>query len=413
MSLSFSILRNRNFRLLLFTRLMTMMGMQAQAVIVGWQIYSLTHDPFMLGLTGLAEAAPAISCALFSGYFVDRGQPRPIYLACIGALALISLSLFLIAGGVIKLEKDALLFFIFSGVFLSGVARSFIMPASFSLLPQLVSRKEIPAASSWLTSIFQIGAIAGPAVAGIIYGGYGVQAAWVLPASFLSFAFVAMSFISAPRRERAGEKRDSAVRSILAGWNFILKNPVLLSVMALDMFAVLFGGTVAMLPAYAHHILDAGPEGLGALRAAPAMGAVVTALIFAMRPMKTLSARRLLFVVSGFGVSIIGFGVSEYFWLSMAFLALSGAFDSVSMIIRGTIMQLLTPDHMRGRVSAVNSMFIISSNEIGAFESGLAARLLGLAPSVVFGGVATLAVAAGTAIASPKFRRTVVRADEA
>jgi hypothetical protein len=192
----------------------------------------------------------------------------------------------------------------------------------------------------------------------------------------------------------------------------MLQNPKILSVMTLDMFAVLFGGAVAMLPAFADQVLHVGSEGLGALRAAPALGAVFTALIFALRPMKVFSAKRLLIVVAGFGLCMIGFGLSTSFWLSMLFLALSGAFDSVSMITRGTIMQLLTPERMRGRVSSVNSMFIISSNEIGAFESGLAAKWLGLTPSVVFGGMATLFVVFATAMLSPDFRKMVVRSDD-
>jgi len=204
------------------------------------------------------------------------------------------------------------------------------------------------------------------------------------------------------------------MKSIVAGWKFILQKPVLLSVMTLDMFAVLFGGAVAMLPAFADQVLHVGSEGLGALRAAPALGAMVTALFLAVRPMRHLSAKRLLWVVAGFGVCMIGFGLSHIFWLSMLLLILSGMFDCVSMVIRSTLMQLLTPDNMRGRVSSVNSMFVISSNEIGAFESGTVARLIGLVPSVVLGGFATLLVVGVTALLSPQLRRTVVdtHADE-
>jgi hypothetical protein len=205
-----------------------------------------------------------------------------------------------------------------------------------------------------------------------------------------------------------GEKRENAIKSIQAGWKFIWTHKVLLNMMALDMFAVLFGGAVAMLPAYANEVLHVGSEGLGALRAAPALGAVGMTLLLALRPMKHVSAARLLWVVAGFGVCMIGFGISRNFWLSMSFLALSGVFDSISMTIRATLMQLLTPDNMRGRVSSISSMFIISSNEIGAFESGTAAQLLGLVPSVVLGGLATLVVAGTIAYRSPALRRTVV-----
>ena len=413
MSLSFSVLRLRDFRVLLFSRVLVTMAMQAQAVIVGWQVYSLTHDPFILGLTGLAEALPAIFCALFSGHIVDSGRPYKIFASCIAALAINMVMLLMVAGGMVHVPGPVL-YWIFAGVFLSGMARSFVMPSSFALLSQIVPRPQMPAASAWLTSGFQTGIIAGPTLGGLIYGGYGVRAAWMLPASLMSMAFLLILAISrAPRHWRNVATREPAVKSITAGWRFILNNPVLLSVMALDMFAVLFGGAVAMLPAIADQVLHVGSAGLGALRAAPASGAILTALLLAVRPFRTIRATTLLFVITGFGLCMIGFGLSTSFWLSMGLLAVSGAFDSVSMVIRSTLMQLLTPEAMRGRVSAVNSMFIISSNEIGAFESGLAARLLGLVPSVVFGGVGTLVVVAATAMLSPKLRRTMVDTQEA
>ncbi len=410
MALSFNVLRIRDFRLLLLTRMCTMMALQAQAVIVGWQIYSLTHDPFLLGLTGLTEAVPAIFCALFAGHIVDISHPKRIYLICVGVLCMSTFALLMVAGGYLPLNPSHVVPAIFIGVFVSGLARSFAMPAAFSILPRIVPRAEIPAALGWQNSVFQLGAITGPAMAGLIYGGYGAHGAWLMPVSMLSVAFLLLAFIKIPGWKR-NESKLRAFQSIREGWIFIIGNRTLLAVMALDMFAVLFGGAVAMLPAFADQVLHVGSEGLGALRAAPAAGAIITALIFALRPMKKISALRLLWVVAGFGACMIGFGLSQYFWLSMALLALSGAFDSVSMIIRGTLMQLLTPDTMRGRVSAVNSMFIVSSNEIGAFESGTAARLMGLTPSVVFGGVATLAIVGLTAWLSP-LRKTVIDAEK-
>lgn len=408
--LSFNVLRLRDFRLLLATRMCTMVGLQAQSVIVGWQVYSITKDPFLLGLTGLTEAVPALFCALFAGYIVDISHPKRIYLACVTVLAINTLVLLAIAGGYIPMSEKNIVIAIFIGVFISGLARSFAMPAAFSILPRIVPRAEIPAATGWQSSIFQLGAIAGPAMAGIIYGGYGPHGAWLMPVTMLCTAFLTLSFLRIPDWKRS-ETKPKAFESIREGWAFIFSNKTLLTVMAIDMFAVLFGGAVAMLPAFADQILHVGAEGLGALRAAPAMGAIITALIFALRPMKIISAKRLLFVVAGFGVCMIGFGLSPFFWLSVFFLALSGAFDSVSMIIRGTLMQLLTPDTMRGRVSAVNSMFIVSSNELGSFESGVAARFMGLVPSVVFGGIMTLSVAA-TAWKSKSFRQMAVKADE-
>jgi MFS family permease len=405
---SVSVLKLRNFRMLLMTRMFIMMALQAQSVIVGWQIYSLTKSTFLLGLTGLVEAVPAIACALFAGHVVDSSShPRKIYILCIGTLALNTIMLLVFAGGIVPLQNKPLLYLIYGGIFLSGLARSFTIPSSFTLLSQIVKREEMPSAAAWLGTGFQISAIAGPAVAGLVYGGYGPDGAWLLPALLMTGAFGAVNAIRIGPHPR-GEKRENAIKSIQAGWKFIWTHKVLLNMMALDMFAVLFGGAVAMLPAYANEVLHVGSEGLGALRAAPALGAVGMTLLLALRPMKHVSAARLLWVVAGFGVCMIGFGISRNFWLSMSFLALSGVFDSISMTIRATLMQLLTPDNMRGRVSSISSMFIISSNEIGAFESGTAAQLLGLVPSVVLGGLATLVVAGTIAYRSPALRRTVV-----
>lgn len=409
---SFALLQRPNFRLLLLTRMCASMALQAQAVIVGWQIYSLTGDPFMLGLIGLAEALPAIISALFSGHVVDTGNPKIIYRICFGMLALNIITLTALSGGIIPLPTQDLIPIIFAGVIVSGLARSFTMPSSFSMLPRIVTRAEIPAASGWLSSGFQVAAVSGPAIAGLIYGGYGVLAAWTLPALLMSAAFVLSLSLHVDMPARLEAAREKMTESIKTGWRFILKSPVLLSVMSLDMFAVLFGGAVALLPVYADQILHVGSEGLGALRAAPALGSGLMALWLATHPMHVVSGKRLLWTVVGFGVSIIVFGVSHIFWLSFLALAFSGGFDCVSMVIRQTLMQWLTPDTMRGRVSSVNSMFIISSNEIGAFESGTAAKLLGLVPSVVFGGVMTLVVAGLTAWANPQLRRMEIHPDE-
>lgn len=413
-NLSVNVLRIGDFRRLLFTRMCGMMALQAQAVIVGWQVYSLTKDPFMLGLTGLVEAVPAILTALFAGHVVDSSRPHRVYMLCIGALTLNTLMLFLLAGGILHAADRTVIPFIFGGIFISGLARAFIMPASFSLLPQVVPRHEIPAASAWLSSFFQVAAIAGPAIAGLVYGGYGARAAWLLPTALMGVAFLMLFSMDTTTREfrRAG-LREPAKQSITAGWRFIWKNQVLLSVMALDMFAVLFGGVVAILPAYADQVLQIGSEGLGALRAAPAIGAIATALWLALKPLNRIHAVHLLWVITGFGICMIAFGLTASFGWAIFFLALSGAFDSVSMVMRSTLMQLLIPEDMRGRVSSVNSMFIISSNEIGAFRAGTGAALLGLVPSIIAGGVGTLLVVAATAWRAPKLRRLVVDVDEA
>lgn len=413
MTLSTQLLRNHDFRRVLFVRLASMTGWVAQDMIIGWQIYSLTHDPFMLGLTGLAEALPAIACSLFAGHIVDTGRPHRILLICLGLLALNSFGLLLSGGGLVFLP-GGIVPWLFAGIFFAGLLRGFSAPTLYSLLSQIIPRAQIPGASAWLSGIFQFASVSGPAIAGLVYGSYGARAAWVLPVTLMSTSFILLASMSeGPRRYRNAKSSEPAMRSIRAGWRFILDNRVLLSVMALDMFAVLLGGAVSMLPAYADQVLHMGSEGLGALRAATAVGAGIMAIILSLRPMRAMRGATLLWVVAGFGVCIIGFGVSTNFWLSFLMLAASGAFDCVSMIIRSSIMQLLTPDAMRGRVSALSSMFIISSNEIGAFESGTAAKLLGLVPSVIFGGVCTVLIAAATALLAPRLRQTVVAAEEA
>ncbi len=406
--LSFDVLGLKDFRLLLLSRVFLGMALQAQAVIVGWQIYSITGDPFLLGLAGLVEAVPAIGCALFAGHTVDTGQPRPIYLICLATLFLNTLLLTVFGGGIVATQDMSLVALLYLGVFISGIARSFISPSAFFLRAQVLPAKYIAPGAAWWSGGLQIAQIMGPALAGLIYGGYGALGAWIFPLILSSAAFFISLGLTTERVTRDLHEKISTVKSIAEGWRFILSHPVLLGTMAVDMFAVLFGGAIAMLPAYAAEILHVGSEGLGALRAAPALGAVVVALYLAVRPMRKMSTALLLWVVAAFGACMIGFALSAVFWLSMVFLILSGAADSVSMVIRGTIVQLLTPEKMRGRVSSVSSMFIFSSNEIGAFESGVAARLMGLVPSVVFGGFCTLLVSGVTAWVSPAMRRTFI-----
>lgn len=406
--LNLSILSLHDFRLLVLTRIFTHMALNCQAVIVGWQIYSLTKSELLLGLTGLVEAVPAIICALFSGHVVDTSSPQKVYAITMSVLTLNTVALMLIGGGWISMDDHTLIIAIFSGIFVSGIARSFIMPAAFTLLPQTVERDQYAAASAWLNTAFQFAVIVGPALAGLVYGFAGAGGAWTFPASFMALSFLCSINFKNLRPFEKPEKREPALYSIVSGWRFIFQNRIILAIMSVDMFAVLFGGAVAMLPAYADQVLHVGPEGLGILRSATALGAIFTALYFSVFPMKVFSLNRLLIMVTGFAVSMIGFGLSTSFALSVFFLAVSGAFDSVGVIIRGTLKQMLTPDNMRGRVSSVNSMFVISSNEIGAFESGVAAHALGLVPSVVFGGVMSLLVVIATALLTPNIRKITI-----
>ncbi|HOO50861.1 MAG TPA: MFS transporter [Alphaproteobacteria bacterium] len=411
MSLSFQILKNPDFRYLVGARMFCHMGLQALAVIVGWQIYTITKSEFLLGLIGLTEAIPAIISALFSGYAVDISTPRRVYRLCVATLCLNLAALYVLGAGVVPMPHDMLVPLLFVGVFISGIARSFMMPAYFSITPQIVDRKDYSSASAWANTAVQTAVMTGPVLAGMVYGFMGVGAAWVLPVTFMTLGFLCVLNINPKRHyEKVGIDK-SALGNIVEGWKFVITHRMLLTVMAVDMFAVLFGGAVAMLPAFASEILHVGPEGLGILRTAPAFGAILAALYFALRPMQTFPLTRMLWSVAAFGVCMIGFGLSTSFLLSVVFLAFSGLFDTISVVIRTTLKQILTPDHMRGRVSGISFMFVISSNEIGAFESGTAARLMGLVPSVVFGGVMTLFVVGITYFVTPNLRHKLYSAD--
>lgn len=411
MPLAYDILKDSNFRQLVSARMFCHMGLQALAVIAGWQIYSLTKSEFLLGLIGLTEAIPAILSALFSGYVVDISTPHRVYIMCVTTLCLNLGGLFLLGGKIIPLDHAYLIPALFIGVLISGIARSFMMPAYFSLTPQVVDRKDYASASAWGNTAIQIAVMTGPVLAGVIYGYAGVTAAWVLPVTFMTLGLLCILNIRPARLYEKVGLEKSALGNIVEGWKFVINHRMLLTVMALDMFAVLFGGAVAMLPAIASEVLHVGPEGLGLLRTAPAFGAILTAVYFALKPMKTFPLTRMLWTVGAFGICMIGFGLSTSFLLSIIFLALSGLFDTISVVIRATLKQILTPDHMRGRVASISSMFVISSNEIGAFESGTAARLMGLVPSVIFGGVMSLVVVAATYALTPNLRQKIYTSD--
>jgi MFS family permease len=408
-ALSVSVLRPRNFRFFLLMRLCVTTALQAQFVVLGWQVYSLTKSPFMLGLAGLAEAAPAILTGLFAGHVVDSMPTLKITRLAILAFFAHTAGYLIIGGGFTPLDGDRLVRALFVFMALSGVIRSFAGPSLNALLARVVSKKDLPAAAAWQSAGFQASFIIGPALGGLVYGGYGARAAWMLPVLLMGVALAVTLGIS-PLHGVDEKPADPTARDIRSGWRFIRNNPVLLPAMALDAFSVLFGGATAMLPAYADQILHVGAEGLGALRAAPALGGLAVALALSLYPVKKLSATLLLAGAAGFGLSTIGFGLSTWFPLSLALLVMVGACDTMSAVIRSSIMQIVTPQEMRGRVWSINSMFYISSNEIGAFESGTAARLLGLVPSVVAGGIGTLVVVAIIALRSPKFRKTVIEA---
>jgi MFS family permease len=393
-------LRNRSFLLLIAFRIQIVLAYQIIAVVVGWHIYELTHDLLALGLIGLAEVIPYFCCALFAGYAVDHYSRR-----LFGVLASLVTSLnalVLVATTTVIVQGNTSLW-IYGSIACVGVARAFIGPSYSALFALILPRNQYARAAGIGSSAFQLGAVAGPALGGVMVGWASMTVAYGVSAALAMSATITLLLLRIVEPPPA--KPSPVFASIAEGLRFVFGNQIILAAQALDMFAVLFGGAVAMLPAFIHEIFHYGPEGLGILRAAPAVGAIIVGIILARYPLNKHAGRLLLVSVAGFGICIIAFALSTWFWFAALLLMLSGIFDGVSVVMRNTIMQLATPDAMRGRVSAINGIFIGSSNELGAFESGLAARLMGLVPSVIFGGIMTLAVVATTAHLAPKLRK--------
>ncbi|WP_425604007.1 MFS transporter [Luteimonas kalidii] len=393
-------MRNRDFRLLMAFRICTILSYQGVTVTVGWHVYELTRDPWMLGLIGLAEVLPYFCVAPFAGHLVDVLPRRRLGAAAACGLAITPLLLVAIASGWWATGLVA----IYAAIALTGCVRAFLGPVYNALFARVLPREQYVRGASLGSIVFQSGLVLGPALGGALVGLAGKPAAYGVAAGFAALAAVAMLRLRvsepAPQLQRA-----PIFASIAEGGRFVFGHPVLLGALALDMFAVMFGGAISLAPAFIQEILHYGPEGLGILRAAPALGAVAVGVWLARHPLDRHAGHILLWAVAGFGLCMIGFGLSTLFWLSAAFLLLSGVCDGVSVVTRSTIMQLATPDHMRGRVSSINGLFVGSSNEIGAFYAGSMARLLGLVPAVVLGGCVTIGVAAATAWRSPTLRR--------
>lgn len=367
-------------------------------------IYAHTKDAMSLGLIGLAEAIPAITIALFGGHLADKYNRRKLILFFLVMLLLVSCALTVFS---LHPQENFYRFGtlpVYAMIFLTGIARGILGPTISAFASQLVPKSLYASASAWSSTVWQLGAVTGPALGGMVYGFYDAFYASVLVCGFIIATFCCYLMIG-NKPVQVQQREISLFESLTTGIRFVMKNQIMLSAITLDLFAVLFGGAVALLPMFADKVLGTGAEGLGLLRAAPAFGAVLMALTLAHRPPVHNTGKKLLWSVAGFGCCIILFALSTNFYFSLALLALSGMLDSVSVIIRSTIMQTITPDDMRGRVSAVNTIFIGSSNEIGAFESGLAAKLMGLVPSVVFGGTMTLLVVFLTSKLAPSLRK--------
>jgi MFS family permease len=398
---AYAALRVRDFRVFLSGHLLSVLGVQMQTTAVGWQLYERTNSKLALGMVGLVQIVPMLGLALPAGQAADRFDRRKTLmsattLAVIAAFGLVA----------VVMWASANVPLIYACLFLSGLARAFQGPARSALMPQLVPYQIFSNAVSWNVSGFELSSMIGPALAGwLIYLLGGVTPVYALAG--LGSVIYFMMLATLTKRSYAAESRASQtdLKTLVAGFKYVWNTKLLFGAMSLDMFAVLFGGAVALLPVYAKDILGAGPAGFGALQAAPSLGAITMALMTTHLPPLKRAGRTLLWAVAGFGLATIVFGLSRNFWLSLAMLFLTGAFDNISVVVRHTLATILTPDEMRGRVSAVNGMFISASNELGRFESGGVAALFGPIFSVVSGGMGALVVVATVALSSPQLRR--------
>lgn len=399
----YAALKISDFRLFISARFCVTLAIQIQAVVVAWQVYEITKDPLSLGLIGLAEAIPSISVSLYAGHVADSIQRKKIILICLTTLLACSLALLIFTLDVGKSLLAYGVVPIYSVIFISGIARGFLTPAIFSYMTQLIPRELYPNAVTWNSTLWETAAIGGPALGGFIYGFWGITASYVTDVLLMTAGLLlAIGVANKPLPELSEEQ--GVIGKIRSGLRFVFRNPIILSAISLDLFAVLFGGAVALLPIFADKILMVGKEGLGVLRSAPSVGALLMAFYITHHPIVKNTGKILLYCVAGFGVSMILFAISTNFWLSLFLLMMSGMFDCISVIIRGTLLQTLTPENMKGRVSAVNHIFIGSSNEIGMFESGVAARIMGVVPSVIFGGCMTIVVVTITGWVSKSLR---------
>ncbi len=398
---TYAVLRLPSFRAYLTARFFVTIASQIQAVAVGWQVYSLTKDPLSLGLIGLAEAIPAISVTLFAGHIADvYNRKRLVFYSLLAMfVSLFGLYALTLSFADNIPHKIAAIYLM---VFIGGLARGFLMPANFGLLSQIVPKELYGNSTAWNATLWRTGFIIGSTGGGFLYGFVGITLTYLISVICVSLSIILLFFVpSVPTIKREAENVFSSIRN---GLRFVFNQQIILGAITLDLFAVLFGDAIALLPIFSDQILHVGPQGLGLLRAAPALGAVGAAIYLAFRPLTKHAGSILLINVAGFGLCMIAFGFSKSFYFSLLVLAISGCCDSVSVFVRSTALQVITPNNMKGRVSAVSSIFITSSNEIGAFESGVTAKLMGTVPSVLFGGTMTLLVVAITYLKAPKLR---------
>jgi len=394
------------YRNLLIGRFAFIMGLRMMSTLIGWWIYVLTNDPFAIGLVGLSEVIPALSLALYAGHIIDQNEKRKLLLIGIILYFLAVVALIFISGHFIArhLTNHEIAICIYFIIFCTGVFRAFTGPVFGAMIAYIVPRNDLQNATTWSQGTYLTASVSGHATGGFMIALAGITGTLIATAVLIIISF----FFLFKLNPKPASVMKGAVRtweSVKEGLRFVYKTKELFSSLSLDLFAVLFGGAVALIPIYARDILKVGPEGFGILNGASDMGSILIVIILTIFPAKKKQGKKFILAVGGFGICIIIFGISKIFLLSFAALLISGMLDGISVVVRGTITQLKTPDHMRGRVMSVNSMFVNSSNELGQFESGVTAKLMGTIPSVVFGGSMTLLVVIITWFKSPTLRK--------
>ncbi len=402
----FAAMRVKEFRHLMIGRFVFIMALRMLGTLVGWWIYELTNDPLAIGLVGLAEVIPAVSLALYAGYIIDISEKRKLLLKGVSAYLSCALLFLLLSTqfSLVKLGVNWVAFSIYLLIFLTGIIRAFTGPLFSTMVATVVPKNLLQNATTWNQSVWLSASVIGHAAVGFFIAGFGNMGSITIIVGLIVFGFCFLYSLSPkPALNIKGEK--TGLESVKEGLQFVFKTKEVLGALSLDMFAVLFGGVVAMIPVFAKDILNTGPIGFGWLNAASDIGAIFVIILLTFYPLKSGQGKKLLLSVAGFGICIIVFALSKLFWISFAALLISGILDGISMIVRGTIVQMKTPDQMRGRVMSVNAMFVNSSNELGQFESGIAAKLMGVIPSVLFGGGMTLLVVITTWFKAPTLRK--------
>jgi MFS family permease len=399
------VLQITEFRNFLSGRFIFIMGLRMMGTLVAWWMYELTHDAFNIGMIGLAEAIPAVGLSLYAGFVVDKSDKRKLLLRCVLLFGLCAIILLGTSTSWFNqsFQNKVTIIFIYAVIFCTGIIRAFSGPTFGSIIASLVPREMLLPASQLSSTSWLIASILGHATAGFLIAWLHVTGTFIVICSFIFIALAFLFRISSKPPGISSEKRT--LEAVSEGLNYVFKTKEVLAAISLDLFAVLFGGAVAMVPVYAKDILNVGPIGFGWLNAAADIGSIIMVAWLTLSPMKRKQGIKLMFAVAGFGACIIVFGLSEWYWLSFVALLLSGVLDGVSVVVRGNIMQLKTPDELRGRVMSVNSMFINSSNEIGQFESGVTAKLMGNVASVVFGGCMTMLVVGVTWFKAPSLKK--------